>query len=291
MAATALAIVVATRNRRETLLATLARLTALEAPYPVVVIDNGSTDGTAAAVATTFPAVAVITLGANRGAAARTAGVTAVRQPFVAFADDDSWWEEGALAAAVDRLAAYPRLGLLAGRVLVGREGRLDPTCALMAHSPLPRPPGFPGVPILGFLACAAVVRREAYLEAGGFHPRFGVGGEEGLLALDLTRRGWWVAYADDLVCHHHPSPVRDRGARAVREARNRLWEAWLRRPARPAVAVTPGALRAARRDPAARRGLLEAAAGLPWVLRERDVVPPELERQLRLLDAQGRTP
>ncbi len=286
-----MAIVVATRNRRETLLGTLARLVSLEAPYAVVVVDNGSTDGTVDAVARAFPSVTVLPLGANRGAAARNEGVARVSQPYVAFADDDSWWAPSALAAAAARFADHPRLGLLAGRVLVGPEERQDATCALMARSPLSRPAGFPGVPVLGFLACAAIVRRDAFLEAGGFHPRFGIGGEEGLLALDLARRGWWLAYADDLVCHHHPSPTRDPAARAAREVRNRLWEAWLRRPVGPALAATADGVVTATRDPAARRGLIAALTGLPWVLRERASIPPGLEQQVRLLDAQGRTP
>jgi N-acetylglucosaminyl-diphospho-decaprenol L-rhamnosyltransferase len=37
---------------------------------------------------------------------------------------------------------------------------------------------------VLGFVACGAVVRRSAFLEADGFHPRFEVGGEESILVL-----------------------------------------------------------------------------------------------------------
>src|SRR5215218_7760276 len=144
-----LAIVVVTRNRRETLLCSLARLTALEAPYPLLVVDNGSTDDTVPAVMAAFPDVRVLPLGANHGAAARNSGVAQVTQPYVAFADDDSWWAPGALTAAVRRFTDHPQLGLLAARILVGVHERLDPTSALMARSPLPRPPGYPGVPIL----------------------------------------------------------------------------------------------------------------------------------------------
>ncbi|MET7967247.1 glycosyltransferase [Micromonospora sp. NPDC005305] len=64
-------IVVATRNRRDQLLTLLPRHTA-----PVILVDNGSDDGTPAAVAREFPAVRVVELGRNAGAgAARNVGV------------------------------------------------------------------------------------------------------------------------------------------------------------------------------------------------------------------------
>src|SRR5581483_5401490 len=139
----------------------------------IVVVDNGSTDGTAAAVRQRFPMVRCLRLARNRGAAARNAGVQACRRPYIALCDDDTWWEPGSLRRAADLLDAHPSLAVLTARVLVGTEDRLDPTCAAMAASPLPAPPGLPGAAILGFLAGASVVRRAAVLAAGGFEPRF----------------------------------------------------------------------------------------------------------------------
>src|SRR5215217_7175386 len=80
-----LTIVIATRNRRDALRQTLPRLTALEAAYPITVIDNASDDGTANTVAAAFPDVTVIALDRNIGAAARTVGVERARTPYVAF--------------------------------------------------------------------------------------------------------------------------------------------------------------------------------------------------------------
>src|SRR5688500_13475951 len=68
-----------------------------EAPH-VVVVDNGSTDGTGAHVLARFPQVTVLALPTNLGAAGRNAGVRAARRPYVAFAEDDSWYAPGALA-------------------------------------------------------------------------------------------------------------------------------------------------------------------------------------------------
>jgi GT2 family glycosyltransferase len=282
----AISVVVISRDRRESLLATLGRLDELPERPPILVVDNGSGDGTAAAVRRSYPSVRLIEAGTNLGSAGRTLGVQAARTPYVAFADDDSWWAPAALTAAVDIFAAYPRLALLAGRVLVGYEQRLDPVCAAMAASPLRRAADLPGPSVLGFLACGAVVRRSAYLEVGGFHDRFGVGGEEELLAIDLVRRGHGLAYVDAVVAHHHPSPARDPARRLRTQVRNALWSALLRRPVGTVARHLAALLLRLPRDPAVGRGLVDAARGLPWLLRERSVVPAELERQLRSLEA-----
>jgi GT2 family glycosyltransferase len=138
---------------------------------------------------------------------------------------------------------------------------------------------------VLGFIACGAVARRNAYLAVGGFHPRFGIGGEEELLAVDLASAGWHVGYVDCVVAHHHPSPSRDPQRRRQIQARNALWFTWLRRSPRMVLHHALKAVREARHDHTTRRALLEAVQGLPWIVRERHRVPASVEAALCLLD------
>jgi GT2 family glycosyltransferase len=275
-------IVLATRNRRRRVLATLARLEGLAERPPVVVVDDASTDGTADAIRERFPGVTVIGSARDFGLAARTIGVEAADTPLVAFSDDDSWWAPSALRHAADVFQAYPRLGLIGARIIVEPEGRLDPTCAAMRDSPLHSETPLPGPPVLGFLACGAVARRSAVLACGGFHARYGFGGEEHLLAVDMAAAGWGLAYVDDVVAHHQPEPG-PRVGRATRELRNRLWSTWLRRPlaraARRTIALTLDG------NGHGAAALVAAVRGLPWVLRERHVIPDNVERGLRLLE------
>jgi hypothetical protein len=91
-----------------------------------------------------------------------------------------------------------------------------------MAAAHLGRAPDLPGPSILGFLACAVVVRRSAFLAVGGFDDVVFFGGEE-RVAPDLAAAGWGLAYVPDLVVHHHPSSDRDVRARVAREVRNRV--------------------------------------------------------------------
>ncbi len=273
-------VVIATRDRRDELDRTLRELPGV----PVIVVDNGSTDDSPEAGRA--GGAQVIELGRNHGAPARNVGVEAARTPYVAFSDDDSWWAPGALDRAADALDAHPRLGLVAARTLVGPQQRPDPVTPLLADSPLPRPAGAAGPAVLGFLACSAVVRREAFLDAGGFSDVLFFLGEERLLSWDLAARGWELAFLDDVVAHHHPSTRRgDPDWRRRTERRNALLTAWLRRPLPVAAREAAELARDAVRDPVARGALAGALARLPAVVRHRAPLPAAVERQVRLLE------
>ncbi len=281
-------VVVITRNRRDQLLATLDRLAALPERPEVVVVDNDSTDGTPAAVAGRHPGVAVLTPGRNLGAPGRTLGVRYARTPYVAFCDDDSGWEPGSLARAADLLDRHAGLGLVAARVRVGDGGEDDPLNEVLAASPLGSPGDPPGPRVLGFLACAAVARRAAYLEAGGYHPLLFLGGEETLFAYDLLARGWDVRFCPEVVAVHSPVGGVRPGRPAV-QRRNAVVTALLRRPLPVALRQARALALDARRDPDAREALRGVLARLPAALRERRTLPPAVEAAARRVDLQGK--
>ena len=278
-------VVVITRDRREELLRTLGHLSVRPERPEVVVVDNGSSDGSAAAVAALFPSVRVVPLDRNEGAAARNRGVALLDRPYVAFADDDTWFSPGALARAADVLDRHPEVAVVTGHIVVEPDGREDPICVELRESPLPRPEGSPGPALLSFLAGASVVRRAAFLGLGGFDDRFFIGGEEQLLAADLASAGWAMVHVPDVVVHHWPSTARDPHERRRLGIRNTLWFWWLRRPVGPALVRTLLLLRRVPRDRVTLAALGDAAAGAPWVLRDRRVVPDDVEAGLRLLD------
>ncbi len=279
----AVTVVIATRNRSGELCRTLGELAALPERPPVIVVDNASADGTPAAVAARFPAVQVVRLARNRGAWARNIGAARAATRHVAFSDDDSWWEHGSLTRAVAALDASPRLGLVAARTLVGPQQADDPINGQLAASPLPAG-SLPGPRVLGFLACAAVVRRSAFLSVGGFSRLLLLGGEEELLAMDLAAAGWAAAYLDQVVASHWPSSQRNPASRRRLAARNEVLIALLRRP--PDVALTAVTGLAARLpyDRTAAGALASLVPALPQALRGRRALPPEVEAQVRLL-------
>ncbi|BFU41893.1 glycosyltransferase [Krasilnikovia sp. MM14-A1004] len=266
----------ATRNRCQQLMRLLPRHAA-----PVIVVDNGSDDSTPEMVQSYFPHVRLIRLAENVGVAARNIGVAAAETPYVAFADDDSYWEGDALRSAAHLFAAHPRAALLTGRVLVGRRGHLDTVSAEMAAAPIGTAADLPGPSVLGFLACAAAVRRDAFLAVGGFEAKLHMYGEEALLAMDLASRGWGLAYVPSLVVRHFPQATgRDPGARRRRQVRNDLLTTWTRRP----VGVGARAALRCLGSREGRGGLRDALAELAWVRRHRRPVAPRIEAALRIL-------
>jgi GT2 family glycosyltransferase len=285
MSADRVSIVVITHNRRAELLGSLARLQTLPERPPVIVVDNASTDGTRTAVAAQFPSVTVLDARRNLGAAGRNLGVALATTPYVAFSDDDSWWEPGSLQIAADLLDRYPRLAVVAARVLVGESRSLDATCALMASSPITPPQDTPGTPVLGFIACGAVVRASAFFAVGGFDEMLQVGGEEQLLAMDLAAAGWALAYVPDVLAVHTPSLRRDRVGRRHRVIRNELWQAWLRRRWSSAARTTSVVAWHALGDATARKALGEALRAAPTIVRRRRALPIPIEHQMRAVE------
>lgn len=272
-------VIVASRNRRDQLLRYLPRHEA-----PVILVDNASEDGTADAVTEAMPHVHVVRADTNMGAAARNVGAELAATPYVAFADDDSYWEAGSLGKATTLLDVHPHVALLTAQVLVGTDGRVDPISTAMEAAPLGTPPDLPGPAVLGFLACAAVVRRDAFLAAGGFNPTLHVYGEEALLAMDLAAAGWGLAYVPALTVRHLPLPAgREPESRRRRQTRNDLLTAGLRRPVPVAAAMARSAWRSGGAD---RAGLADAARLLPWVLRHRRPLPAHVEASVRMLAA-----
>jgi len=279
------AVVVITHNRRDELLLAVSRLRRLPEQPHVVVVDNGSGDGTADAVRAQFPEVELIASPENLGAVGRNLGVARLDTPYVAFCDDDTWWDPGSLRTAADTLDAYPRLAVLTARILVEPGSTEDPIVAELRDSPVVGADWLPGPALGSFLAGASVLRRAAFEEVGGFNDRLWLGGEEELMAGDLAAAGWELCYLPSLTIHHQASRARDPHKRRADGIRNTLWTTWLRRPLRPALRRTVQLLRTVPRDRVTARGLLAAVRGAPWVLRERRVLPPHAEARFAALE------
>jgi GT2 family glycosyltransferase len=279
------AVVVVVRDGARRLHRALEHLTGLPERPRVVVVDNASSDASAE-IAERWPGVDVVRLQRNLGAAGRNAGVAAVQAPYVAFAEDDSWYEPGALRIAADLFDAHPELVLINAHVEVGEDRRPEPLHADMVGAPLPeRRPGLPGHRIVSFLEGTSIVRRSAFLRAGGFDARLGIGGPEEHLAADLLAAGGDLRYVPAVRARHVP----DHGSPSERVRRlglrNTLWFAWGRRPLGPALRWTLHVLRTSPRSRTTLLAVADALRGLPRVLRDRRPLPADVECDLARLD------
>jgi GT2 family glycosyltransferase len=273
--------VIATRDRRESLLRTLSQLAAVPEPVRVVVVDNGSVDRSAAAVRARHPGAQVIELADNQGAIARNIGVARSQTPYVAFVDDDSWWTAGSLRTAVTALEEHPGVGGIIGRVELHPAGVIDAVSRKLSLDLLGTPPGLPGPRALSFPAFAAVLRRDAFQQVGGFNPLLFFGGEEQLLATDLAMAGWPLCYLAQATTRHAPGNPVLSPARWAQQTRNDILVLWMRRPWMRAATAT---LRLAGRgllDPAAAQAAAGLLQRLPSALRQRRPVLKALDRDL----------
>jgi rhamnopyranosyl-N-acetylglucosaminyl-diphospho-decaprenol beta-1,3/1,4-galactofuranosyltransferase len=126
------AAVVVTYNRRDLLLEALAAVSAqTRAPDTVIVVDNASTDGTAAAVRAKFPAVHLAELTANTGGAGGFAYgmrlALADGADLIWLMDDDTVPEPGALAALLTARDRHPGPPALVASRVIWTDGRAHP--------------------------------------------------------------------------------------------------------------------------------------------------------------------
>lgn len=193
-------VVVPTYNRRAWLGRCLDALGRLPEQPAVVVVDNGSKDGSAGLVAKDFPQARLLRRHNGPMMEARNVGVAAAATPIVALADVDTGWKSGALERAVATMREYQRLAVIAPQTLAGSRRQPDPMSTFLASASRGMEEDLPGPSVHGFRPGAAVLRREAFLAVGGFDPAAFDPGPDRRLASDLARAGWGLAYCGDVV-------------------------------------------------------------------------------------------
>jgi GT2 family glycosyltransferase len=266
-----LSYVIVTRNRRDPLLQTLARLqenTHLpKRSWETIVVDNASDDGSPEAVAKAFRSVRVIRLPENEGMPGRNHGFKVARGRYACLLDDDSYPVGQAIPMSLAYLEHQPKAAAVVGRVEL-------PTGACEA----------PALPCV-LLGGASVVRKSVLDEVGGFSPEFFRQAEEYDLSFRILRRGCRIERFEDVVFRHEKVPGGRSAAIVHRmDLRNnlilveRFLPKALRRQYRHDWVRRYTALaRGDGQQAAAKKGLYEA---LVWARRERAVGRQTLDEQ-----------
>ena len=123
-------VIVPTYNRREVLPRALHSVLeqTLSEPFELIVVDDGSTDGSAALVEAEFPTVSLIRQENQGVSAARNAGIRAARGRWIALLDSDDHWLEHKLLRQLKALSAKPELRLCHTEEIWIRNGvRVNP--------------------------------------------------------------------------------------------------------------------------------------------------------------------
>ena len=222
-ASPALSIVILGWNRREELRATLARVwsetAAFDGRTEIIVVDNGSSDGSAHMVRGGFPNVHLLVLPRNVGIEGFNVGLRAARGEVIVLLDDDSYPLPGTLTQVWAAFRRDPALGIAAGRI----DG----------------PPGWwerkwpwriadAGTEVPTFIGCGAAIRRTALARAGEFDRSFFLYQNELDLAARVADAGYAVRYFPECrFVHAVAASNRPNLREDYYGLRNLLWILW----------------------------------------------------------------
>jgi GT2 family glycosyltransferase len=194
-------VIVCSYNGARTIADTCAGLVALDYPdYEVIVVDDGSTDETAAIAASYgFTIIRTENGGLSR---ARNRGLAAATGEIIAYLDDDARPEPHWLSYLAYTFLSTDFVGVGGPNLAPPGDG---PIADCVAHSP--------GGPIHVLLSdreaehipgCNMAFRRENLLAIGGFDPRFRVAGDDVDVCWRLQECGWRIGFHPSAIVWHH---------------------------------------------------------------------------------------
>jgi GT2 family glycosyltransferase len=234
-------------NRADDVEHTLDRL-ANEPLDEVIVVDSGD-DDTSERVRARGGNVRLVKT-ADIGAAARNFGAAEADGDLLLMLDDDSYPRPGTIRTLREAFTHNSGLALAAGLVLeVDRDGQVihseevgtfDWFLRAGHRGPVPQD----GVQTFFFPEGGCMVRRDAFLDVGGFFAPYFFTVSEVDVTTRLIGRGWDVRYFPAAEFEHRKAPGGRASERTMRlRVRNQLWYFWLRFPASVAARRIPAYL------------------------------------------------
>lgn len=208
------AVVIVNYNRAA-MLAECVRsvLAGTRTPDETIVVDNGSSDGSADRVAAEFKdRVRLVRLSENLGfAGGNNAGIKEAQSEWIALINNDALADPDWLRALLETAAADPGLGLVACRILhAGNRDLLDnlgvglwPDGMSRGRHHFGRDADAPKAAPLLPSGCAMLIRRRAFLEVGGFDDGFFLYSEDTDLGIKVRLAGWKCGLADRAAVYH----------------------------------------------------------------------------------------
>jgi GT2 family glycosyltransferase len=204
--------------------------------FEVVMVDNGSTDGSADFVHSRFPSVRIIQNEENVGfAAGNNVGIRQTDSEFVAMLNNDAWVEPNWLEELAYTMTSDSRVGMCASKMLFAH-------CPTMINSAgicldrlgiawdrcggLPDDDDLAIREIFGPCAGAAMYRRELFEDVGGFDEDFFAFLEDVDLAWRARWREWRCLYVPAARAYHAHSSTAGEGSPLKRHllGRNKVW-------------------------------------------------------------------
>jgi GT2 family glycosyltransferase len=212
-------IVITTKNRKEELCRALESCLRQTRTVEVLVLDDGSTDGTAAHVKTRFPSVRLVRFEKSRGyiTARNEAARVAVGDVIISI-DDDAEFSQPTIVEAVLREMDDPRIAAVAIPFIDVNLGK-----KLKQRAPDRNVTWITNE----FIGTAHAIRKDVFGKIGGYREVLFHQGEEGDLCIRLLQHGWVIRLGTSAPILHHRSAIRSHERINVFGQRNLILFAW----------------------------------------------------------------
>lgn len=210
--------------------------------FEIILVDNGSTDGSQAYVRAHYPEIHLLELGENRGfTGACNAGYAAAQGDIIVLLNNDTEVEPGWLDAIVDTFGRHPEAGSVASKMML--FDRRDHFHTAGDYYRVDGLPGNRGVwqkdfgqydeeeAVFGACGGAAAYRREMVEETGFLDDDFYFSCEDVDLAWRAHLAGWEVIYAPDAVVYHKLKATGGSVTGSYYDGRNFLYVIWKNYP------------------------------------------------------------